>query len=269
VCGCLFCGSKATIGAYRNALERSLPEMTFPQLTHPPLREALVDIRLRDELPLTWMEKLENLDFDGFVYVHPMKHGQFKFEISRDQPARAEVTADQPLGRRYDKKDGTQVLQVRRNGMTLSILKNYTNWDALRDAARDKWNKYLDISGPVGVSRLALRYINGIEMPFGVDYDDYLTAGPRIPGPLPQMVNNFIQRVEVPFEKDNATAIITQALEMPVADKRAAVLDIDVFSLCSLGGTSSEVWSVLERLRIIANDIFFSSVTKKVIESYL
>jgi len=242
---------------------------TYPKLTHPPLREALVDIQLREVLPMAWMEKLENLGFDGFVYVHPIKHGQFRFEISKDQPARALVTADQPVGRRYDRQDGTQVLQVRRNGMTLSILKNYTNWDALRDAARDKWNRYLDVSGPVGVSRLAVRYINGIEIPLGADYDEYLTAGPQVPRPLPQIVNNFMQRVELPFEKDNATAIITQTLEAVVAAKGAAILDIDVFSLCSLDGTSSEVWSILERLRAIANDIFFSSITKKVLESYL
>jgi len=215
------------------------------------------------------MEKLENLDFDGFVYVHLIKHGQFRFQIPTDQPASAVVTADEPVGRRYDKKDGTQVLQFRRNGMTLSVLKNYTYWNALRDAARDMWKRYLDISGAVKISRLAVRYVNGIDMPSGADYDDYLTAGPRIPGPLPQMANNFMQRVEVLFEKDNAMAIITQTLEKPVADKRAAVLDIDVFSLCSLDGTSSEAWSVLERLRIIANDIFFSSITRKVIESYL
>jgi len=70
--------------------------------------------------------------------------------------------------------------------------------------------------------------------------------------------------VLVPFEQDGATAIITQTLEMPAL----AVLDVDVFTECSLEGTSVEIWSRLEKLRNIANRVFFSSLTEKVIESY-
>ena len=128
--------------------------------------------------------------------------------------------------------------------------------------------RYLEISGPVNVDRLAVRYINAIEMNLGEDYDRYLTAGPSIPPELPQIVNNFIQRVEIPFETEGATAIITQTLGGPAAGKSSAILDIDVFCLCSLEGASGELWPRLDNLRNIANRIFFSSVTPEVIKSY-
>ena len=47
-----------------------------------------------------------------------------------------------------------------------------------------------------------------------------------------------------------------------------AVLDIDVFTEVSLEGASEETWSRLDDLRNIADRIFFSSLTEKVIESY-
>jgi uncharacterized protein (TIGR04255 family) len=215
------------------------------------------------------MERLENANFGGFTNPQPMKEGAFRFELPTDQPARASVDSEQQLGRRYDSKDEARVLQVRRNGMTLSILKNYTNWEALRDSARASWERYLEISGSVDVDRLAVRYINAIEMPVGDDYDKYLTTGPRIPRDLPQIVNNFIQRVEIPFTKEEATAIITQTLGQPVGSKGSAILDIDVFCQCSLKGASPDVWSRLDNLRNIANGVFFSSVAPEVIKSYL
>src|SRR5215472_17252623 len=145
-----------------------------------------------------------------------MKQGSFRFEVPRDTPARASVMSLQPFGLRYDRSDGSRVLQVNRGGMTLSIFKDYTNWNVLRAAASDAWKEFLNVSGPVGISRLAVRYINGIALPLGKDYDEFLNAGPKVPPTLPQIVNNFIQRVEVPFANEEAVAIITQTLGQAV-----------------------------------------------------
>jgi uncharacterized protein (TIGR04255 family) len=156
------------------------------------------------------------------------------------------------------------VIQLRRNGLTYSILKNYAGWDVLREASRAAWRDFLVASGPVNVSRLAVRYINAINIPLGADYDEYLTTGPKVPKSVPPIVTSFMQRVLVPFEEDSATAIITQALELPAP----IVLDIDIFTECSLEGGSADIWLKLDRLRNIADRIFFSSLTEKVIESY-
>lgn len=244
----------------------------YPQLVRPPLREALIDIRLRDRLPVDWGKRLESIQFSGFRVSHPLKEGGFRFEIPRDAPASAKVVSDETLGYRYDRTDGAQALLVRRNGMTLSILKNYTTWESLKEVTHDLWVEYLRLSGPVQVERLAVRYINAIEMTASEDTDDYLMAGPRIPKELPQILNSFLQRVEIPFLKEKATAIITQASgDRPAegTNNREAILDIDVFCSGSFEGTSPGVWTTLDNLRDIANRIFFSSVTKQVLDSYL
>jgi uncharacterized protein (TIGR04255 family) len=239
-----------------------LSETKFPKLTRPPLSEALVDIRLREELPASVLAKFQAPK--GFPVAKEMRHGQFQFKMDKDKPALAEVLAEGALGWRYERDDGSEVLQLRRNGLTYSILKNYPGWDVLREAARDAWREFLAASGPVNVSRLAVRYINAINIPLGADYDEYLTTGPRVPKSVPPIVTSFMQRVLVPFEEDTATAIITQTLEVPAP----AVLDIDVFTECSLEGASVDIWSRLEKLRGIADRIFFSSLTEKVLESY-
>jgi uncharacterized protein (TIGR04255 family) len=239
-----------------------LPEREFPKLTRPPLREVLVDIRLREELPTSVVPKFETPK--GFPVRKGMKHGQFQLQAEADKPFAAKVLTEEALGVRYEREDSSEVVQLRRNGLTYSILKNYQGWEVLRQAARDMWRVFLLASGPVNISRLATRYINAIEIPLGADYDEYLTTAPRVPKLVPPIVSSFIQRVVVPFERDGANAIITQTLEMPAP----AALDIDVFAECSLEGASEEIWSRLDNLRNIADRIFFSSLTEKVIESY-
>jgi uncharacterized protein (TIGR04255 family) len=239
-----------------------LAEREFPKLTHPPLREALIDIRLREELPASVLPKFEAPK--GFPLKKGIKHGQFQLQAEPDKPFEAKVLTEETLGIRCEREDGSEVIQLRRNGLTYSILKNYPGWEALKEEAHDTWQGFLAVSGPVNVSRLAVRYINAINIPVGADYDEYLTTGPRVPKLVPPIVSSFIQRVVVPFEQDGANAIITQTLEMPAP----AALDIDVFAECSLEGASGDIWSRLEKLRNIANRIFFSSLTEKVIESY-
>jgi uncharacterized protein (TIGR04255 family) len=241
----------------------NLSETVFPKLAHPPLREALVDIRLREELPGSILPNFRAPR--GFPVAKEMKHGQFQFKIDKDKPASAEVLAQGAYGQRYEREDGSEVIQLRRNGLTYSILKNYPGWDVLREAARGAWRDFLVASGPVNISRLAVRYINAINVPLGADYDEYLTTGPRVPKSVPPIVTGFMQRVLVPFEEDSATAIITQALEMPAP----VVLDIDIFTECSLEGASADIWLRLDKLRNIADRIFFSSITEKVLQSYI
>ena len=222
-----------------------------------------MDIQLRDELPASILSQFNAPK--GFPVAKEMRRGQFQLKMDKDKLASAEVLEEGALGWRYETDDGSAVVLLRRNGMTYSILKNYPGWNVLRAAARDVWREFLSTSGTVNVSRLAVRYINAISIPLGADYDEYLTTAPRIPKSIPQIVNGFLQRVLVPFSEDAATAIITQAMEMP---STFAGLDIDVFAGCSLPGGSDDIWPKMDRLRNIADRIFFSSLTEKVIESY-
>ena len=240
-----------------------MSEREFPKLTRPPLREALIDIRLREELPASILPKFGELK--GFPVKKPIKHGQFQFQVEVDKPFAAKVLTEETLGFRYEREDGSEVVQLRRNGLTYSSLKNYPGWEVLREEARHQWQGFLEVSGSVNVSRLAVRYINAINIPAGADYDEYLITGPRVPKLVPQIVSSFLQRVVVPFEQDRTIAIITQTAETPAP----VALDIDVFTECSLEGASADIWSRLEKLRNTANRIFFSSLTEKVIESFI
>ena len=67
---------------------------------------------------------------------------------------------------------------------------------------------------PNRLKRLALRYINRIEIPLPIrDFKDYLLTIPEIAPGLPQALSNFIMRLVIPNPEMEATAVINVIME--------------------------------------------------------
>jgi len=243
----------------------------YRRLSKPPLREALIDIRISQELPVSSVDKLSVHQLDGFEVPIEMRRGKIAIQFSPDMSAPLPLpgSAQEGFGWRYSTADGSRVVQFRRDGATFSILKGYQDWNEARSSARILWEQYREWNSPAKVSRLAVRYINVLSLPMGIDFDLFLTAAPRIPPDLPQMLSGFFQRTVIPFSTDGTTAVVTQALE-PLHDNIVpVVLDIDVWYNVSLEVDASEIWIQLDRLRDIKNQIFFSSITERALEHCL
>jgi len=239
---------------------------TQRQLANPPLREALIDFQLADELPVKFAEDFEKQTISGLERKQQIRAG--KFEIKIGPPHEALKKSEELLGWRYESPDGSRVVQLRRNGMTYSILRDYKGWPEIRDAARRVWEFYLGyLPGSVTVTRAAVRYINVLEFPPSVELNDYLTAAPQIPQGLPQTLENFLQRIVIPYQS-NIHAIITQALEPAAQPGTRVILDIDVFAQLTVQGKSPALWNLVDSFRAIKNAIFFASITEAALERY-
>lgn len=239
----------------------------YPQLLHPPLRETIIYLQFANELASETMTRLKEQTLEDYVAPRPIRAGQFRLQVG-PEATQTTLTKDELDGWRYDSKDGSRVLLLRRGSATFSVLRGYTSWDDFKASASKLWVRIYAVVGNVMIARLAVRYINVVQVPHGADFDDYLTAGPRIPPQAPQLLSGFIQRVEIPFGEANATATITQALEPPGQTSIPVVLDIDVQSPIQLEGHSAEIWTRLDKLRDIKNLLFFSSLTKRALELF-
>jgi uncharacterized protein (TIGR04255 family) len=87
------------------------------------------------------------------------------------------------------------------DGFAMSRLAPYENWNAVRDEARRLWDIYRSIAKPSKLIRLAVRYINRIDMPLPLgDFKDYLRTVPDVSPDLPQglayTANSFRHRVK-------------------------------------------------------------------------
>jgi uncharacterized protein (TIGR04255 family) len=151
-------------------------------------------------------------------------------------------------------------------------LKPYDKWETLRDEARELWQHYVQIASPESVTRVALRYINRIEIPLPIrDFKDYILTTPEIAPDLPQGLGSFFMRLVIPDPKAQAVAVVTQTVESvdESSNRLPLIFDIDVFRMAAFGVQDEALWEMCEQLHDLKNEIFFKSITPKAKELFL
>lgn len=232
-----------------------------------PIKEAILDVRAA--LPLeTTLEKLSSYhDLIRERYPQKRERVHFQAEFSTDKDA---VQSKQVDGYLYTSADGKDIVQVRLDGFTVNRLQPYDRWQAFRDEAKKLWNDYVSIASPNFVSRIALRYINCLELPTPFkDFKEYILTTPEIAPSLPQGLKTFFMRLEIPHDEHEAIAIVTETMEPPTDDKVLPfIFDIDVIREAQFAPNSEEMWQMFERLRNFKNEIFFGSLTDEAKELF-
>ncbi|HKT13377.1 MAG TPA: TIGR04255 family protein [Terriglobia bacterium] len=236
-----------------------------------PITEALIDIRveLPEDATLPKLEELHDLIRAAYPGKKPRRRFEAQIEFKEEQQPLRSSTFQQD-GYYFTSADGKRIVQYRLDGFSFNRLRPYSRWEDLRDEARKAWRIYAMHANPLAVNRLAVRYINSIEIPFkSFDFDDYFTAIPKIPEGLPQVLQHFFTRTMIPFFEQGVTAVIIQTpsgKQDPLST--AIILDIDVFMEKNLEPEDKLIWEIFEELRYIKNEIFFKSIKDRTKELF-
>ena len=232
-----------------------------------PITEALLDIRVKlpEQVDLTQLATIQDLIKDQYPSRNERMFWQSDLQIAQGDLKISPPTGG-PVGYAFTSRDGKQIIQARKDGFAFSRLKPYEDWISLRDEAKRLWQYYIQIASPTSITRLALRYINRIELPLPMrDFKDYILTVPEIAPNIPQGLANFFMQLIIPIPIMNAVAIVTETVD--VSQNPSSILplifDIDVFREAVFDLDSAEVWETFEQLRELKNDIFFESVHVK------
>jgi uncharacterized protein (TIGR04255 family) len=245
-------------GQYHTAMET---ETSYPKA---PITEAIIDLQV--VLPEGLSAQNLSPFFDLVTSLYPHKQtlnrlvGQLEFAVPGSASATSTATE---IGLMLRSADGKQVVQVHTSGFTFSRLAPYERWSSVRDEARRLWDLYRNIAKPTKVSRLALRYINRIDIPLPIrDFKDYLNTLPELSPTMPQGLAGFFMQLTVPLQDLRATLIVNEAMVPPPGPEVVSVaLDIDVFRLDALPADEDGVWALFEELRAKKNQIFEACIT--------
>lgn len=243
--------------------------MTRPTLRNPPIREALIDIQFDAPLDLAKVAVAADSFSENYPKRQTLRHGVFELSMGQESDLTARTRESATIGYRLDNEDGSRVVQFRDRGITFSILKGYSTWDAFKQEARSVWERWNSIVGETHIVRVATRFINVLQLPASpIDFDDFLTCAPRVPSELPQVLAGFFQQITIPVAETGFAAIVTHALEPGTPSATPVVLDIDVFQAKYYSSTDESVWAALDTAREIKNRVFFSSLTNKALELF-
>jgi len=179
-----------------------------------PITEALLDIQVKLPKDVN-LELLETFHDQGDVKeIYPEKSPRELYKASVKLSAKGSAsllpTTGGPDGYFFQTSNKEKVVQARLDGYTFNKLKPYESWEAFRSEARDLWDIYSQITNPVKITRIALRYINRIEIPLPMkDFKEYILTAPEIAPKLPQALANFFMRLDIPNPDIQANALIT------------------------------------------------------------
>ena len=239
---------------------------------NPPIREALIDIRaeLGSEITISDLEKLH----EEIKITYPKKRTRHRWEgvieFKNQEVPRTESKALGPDGFFFWSADDKQAVQYRIDGFTFNRLRPYEDWNAMRSEAKPLWELYSTMIRPLQITRLALRYINSIDIP-GKSFllEDYFTAPPEAPKGVSQIIEQFLSRIAIGLPDLDAKAIVTLTSQPATGPNVSSILlDIDVSRQVRLPADSPDIWSILSQLRDLKNDIFDKSLTEKTKELF-
>lgn len=255
--------------------------MRFP---NPPITEAIFDITVN--LPDNFhQEELLNFQEDikeSFPNIQKRMALQGGFEFNLEKPEEVNPQffsiSNQPEGYIFVSSDQERIIQAKLQGFTFSKLKPYQSWKDFYGEAYKLWQKYVEVTSPLKVVRLALRYVNQIIIPIpeegGIELKHYIKILPEIPSDLSVALEGyFMQLVLSHTEYQPSRAIINQTIGQMVNDesKKAypLILDIDVFQEVNLSPDDEEIKNIFEaNLKCFREDIFFKSITEKTEELF-
>lgn len=241
-------------------------------LDRAPITEALIDIRatLRQGSAVQDLNQFRDAISADFPNCRERRkfHGQITFGAHRTPEFKGE--SDGPDGYLMTSADGTQIVQGRLDGFTFSRLKPYEDWEKLRDAASSLWNIYCSEVKPVLVTRIAVRYINRLELPMPVkSLKDWILTVPEIAPGLPQDLAGFFVRLHVPFPEYRSYVNITMSVEKTESDEHVPLIfDIDAFQPLSASPDGDEIWDRFRELHKVKNKVFFETLTERALEQY-
>ena len=250
--------------SFRDDRELSFGTMSeHPHLVNAPIREALIDFRVRlasDFSPETLLGLTEEL-YTEYPKVGPIHQFQGAIQLSNEGPVSVQ-RPPQLLGYRLESADTLNIAQIRIDGFTFSRLEPYESWERMVEDGWIVWRKYLEIASPLGVERIATRFINRIILPPSGQLAEVLSVPPVVPD---GRIDSLLFRYQL-VPTNGVTAIVSLATED--GPDPSMILDIDCFVRKSLPTDEDVLRRQLRMVRDAKNRIFFSCLATEAIERF-
>ncbi len=164
-----------------------------------PIIEALCQFQFEPDTP--WDLTIPGLVYERVQSTFP-KRNQIA-QINIGIAASAEIIGQQigalPL-MQFIREDGNALIQVGQHLLTINQLKPYSSWREFLPLIGEGLEAYKEAAHPKNIQRVALQYLNRIELENPVKLEDYLNFYPFLGKDLAQEFGAFVVGVQIPYE---------------------------------------------------------------------
>ena len=231
-----------------------------------PITEAIIDFRVAYGQNIS-LERLKKFGAEIRTdYPHEGSRDIFQSQITFDaSPTTTQASSRSTVGYIFHSIDRRQAVQARLDGFTFSRFAPYQDWPHLVDETKRLWSLFVRVVQPTSVLRVAVRYINQINLPLkggSLRFEDYLRTFPAIGIDNDVELEQFFVRLVMPQKDLSAQLILTEALLPPQEGHIGVILDVDLArENLALDVHSADIWAMLETFRERKNLYFEASLT--------
>ena len=231
---------------------------------HAPIVEAILEIQVQLPENAT-LEQLQHVMDGSAEYDAPTTRYNVEATISVSEEEASQLV-NHVVGYAFPRKDGRRIVQAHVDRFAFSWLPPYEDWESFHTEALVCWERYKEVLAPIRTTRLAVRFVNRIDVPDRFEIMDYVRTGVDVSRYLPQQLSGYFMQIEVPLGRSLVTARITSALVATEQESPPGlVLDIDAFRLSEIeledAGADRTLRQHLDVLRSAKNYVFESCIT--------
>lgn len=174
------------------------------------------------------------------------------------------------IGYVFSDEAQNRTLRATVDSFDFSVGQPYDRWQPFRDEAFELWEVFKEVSGAMEISRVALRYINRIDIPNTrlAKLEDYFKIYLEIPEDWPggTSLSNFFVQFRAPQGDLGCDMVVNQApAPAPETNMVSIRLDFDLFKDLYAASwqisEDAEAWRLLEQMRVRKNEVFNASIT--------
>jgi uncharacterized protein (TIGR04255 family) len=228
-----------------------------------PIRESIIAIQVHD-LPESNALELRSLPEqvkDSYPQKLDLTQAEFVGQLGPQGPTAA--ASQQIIGFQFQATDSKQIFQARVNGFSFHRLAPYQSWRPFRDEAFRLWKLYREVVGPVKVINFSVRYINALVVPAPGLLEDYLRVYPHIPPDIPQMLRNYLMRLDLLLEDEGSgegTLTLTQNF-LPSEPGTSSILLDNLFFYGASDVSDDILWHRIDAVQAVKNRVFVAALT--------
>lgn len=206
--------------------------MTRRQYPNPPIEEAVCEFRFAPgpawnlTVPGLFYEKIRDV-YPGEPRQQNLIQAEFQME---PMPASPELAFRHDFIKLlFQSADTKKLVGVGANLLSIHSLRPYEGWEGFSKRINEAFQAYLDVAKPVGVTRIALRYINRIAVAVNqeIELSEYFTVYPQLPNGVPSRISGFFTRTESIYEDIPIKLVITLSDDAPPAGEVVFILDLE------------------------------------------
>jgi len=157
------------------------------------------------------------------------------------------------------------LIQLGENVLSINALKPYPGWENFQPRIRRTFDTVRSIINPKGIDRIALVYVDKIEIPGSqIEMEDYFNFLPHLGPGLPQSYVSFLVGCEIPYNKERDICKLQLTAAMPDDKKNSAfVLTTEYFLAKKRGISLDDIPAWIEDAHTVVDTLFKGCITEK------